>query len=211
MKIFLLEDDCSLNESIKEILESENFIVDSFDDGLKAYENISKYYDLYIFDINVPNVDGLGLLEYLKTINHNAKVIIISANINIIKIKEAYKKGCDDYLKKPFDLEELILKINKFTQNIHKIYLDEQYSFDTKYKKLFFNNSEIDLTIYEKKLLLLLIINRGKNINHNQIEDFVYDGVTKSSDSIRSLIKRLKKKLPHNLVNNSFSEGYFIK
>ena len=89
MKIFLLEDDCSLNDSIKEILESEKFVVDSFDDGLKAYENISTYYDLYIFDINVPNVDGLFLLEHIKKINQNSKVIIISANINITKLKEA--------------------------------------------------------------------------------------------------------------------------
>src|SRR5574344_2153303 len=193
MKIFLLEDDCSLNDSIKEILESEKFVVDSFDDGLKAYENISTYYDLYIFDINVPNVDGLFLLEHIKKINQNSKVIIISANINITKLKEAYKKGCDDYLKKPFDLEELLLKVNKFTQNLNRVYLEESYFFDTKDEKLYFKNSEVELTSIEIKLLLLLVLNKGNNIGRNQIEDFVYDGVAKSSDSIRSLIKRLKK------------------
>lgn len=211
MKIFLLEDDCSLNDSIKEILESEKFIVDSFYDGLIAYENISKYYELYIFDINVPNLDGLVLLEHIKNINPNSKVIIISANINIDKLKEAYNKGCDDYLKKPFDLEELLLKVNKFTQNLNRVYLEESYFFDTKDEKLYFKNSEVELTLNEKKLLLLLVLNKGNNISQNQIEDFVYDGVAKSSDSIRSLIKRLKKKLPENLIQNSFNEGYLIK
>ncbi|MGJ0331157.1 response regulator transcription factor [Aliarcobacter cryaerophilus] len=211
MKIFLLEDDCSLNDSIKEILESEKFVVDSFDDGLKAYENISTYYDLYIFDINVPNVDGLFLLEHIKKINQNSKVIIISANINITKLKEAYKKGCDDYLKKPFDLEELLLKVGKYNQNINRVYLNSECFFDIKEKRLFVDNTEVGLTTVEAKLLLLLILNQGKSIEQTQIEEFVHDGVSKTSNSTRSAIKRLKKKLPENIIHNSFNEGYFIK
>ena len=211
MKIFLLEDDCSLNDSIKEILESEKFVVDSFDDGLKAYENISTYYDLYIFDINVSNVDGLFLLEHIKKINQNSKVIIISANINITKLKEAYKKGCDDYLKKPFDLEELLLKVGKYNQNINRVYLNSECFFDIKEKRLFVDNTEVGLTTVEAKLLLLLILNQGKSIEQTQIEEFVHDGVSKTSNSTRSAIKRLKKKLPENIIHNSFNEGYFIK
>ena len=211
MKIFLLEDDCSLNDSIKEILESEKFVVDSFDDGLKAYENISTYYDLYIFDINVPNVDGLFLLEHIQKINQNSKVIIISANINITKLKEAYKKGCDDYLKKPFDLEELLLKVGKYNQNINRVYLNSECFFDIKEKRLFVDNTEVGLTTVEAKLLLLLILNQGKSIEQTQIEEFVHDGVSKTSNSTRSAIKRLKKKLPENIIHNSFNEGYFIK
>ena len=211
MKIFLLEDDCSLNDSIKEILESEKFVVVSFDDGLKAYENISTYYDLYIFDINVPNVDGLFLLEHIKKINQNSKVIIISANINITKLKEAYKKGCDDYLKKPFDLEEMLLKIGKYNQNIKRVYLNSECFFDIKEKRLFVDNTEVGLTTVEAKLLLLLILNQGKSIEQTQIEEFVHDGVSKTSNSTRSAIKRLKKKLPENIIHNSFNEGYFIK
>ena len=137
MKIFLLEDDYSLNESIKEMLETENFIVDSFYEGDVAYENIIGDYELYIFDINVPNIDGLYLLEHIKNINPNSKVIMISANINIDQIKEAYLKGCDDYIKKPFDIEELLLKINKYTQKSHIIILDENLYFNKNDKKLF--------------------------------------------------------------------------
>ncbi|OQR40623.1 hypothetical protein AS859_10600 [Aliarcobacter cryaerophilus] len=185
--------------------------IDSFDDGLKAYENISTYYDLYIFDINVPNVDGLFLLEHIKKINQNSKVIIISANINITKLKEAYKKGCDDYLKKPFDLEELLLKVGKYNQNINRVYLNSECFFDIKEKRLFVDNTEVGLTTVEAKLLLLLILNQGKSIEQTQIEEFVHDGVSKTSNSTRSAIKRLKKKLPENIIHNSFNEGYFIK
>ena len=211
MKIFLLEDDYSLNASIKEMLETEDFIVDSFYEGDIAYENIIGDYELYIFDINVPNIDGLYLLEHIKNINPNSKVIIISANINIDKIKEAYLKGCDDYIKKPFDIEELLLKINKYIQRSNIVILDENLYFNKKEKTLFLENNELILTKNEKALLILLINNRGKKVNSTQIEDYVYDRVAKSSDAIRSLVKRLRKKISKNIILNSLDEGYYIK
>ena len=211
MKIFLLEDDYSLNESIKEMLETENFIVDSFYEGDVAYENIIGDYELYIFDINVPNIDGLYLLEHIKNINPNSKVIMISANINIDQIKEAYLKGCDNYIKKPFDIEELLLKINKYTQKPHIIILDENLYFNKNDKKLFLNNIEIELTKKERNLLILLINNKSNKVSHSQIEDYIYDRVSKSSDAIRSLVKRLRRKITKDIIFNSLDEGYYIK
>ena len=211
MKIFLLEDDYSLNESIKEMLETENFIVDSFYEGDVAYENIIGDYELYIFDINVPNIDGLYLLEHIKNINPNSKVIMISANINIDQIKEAYLKGCDDYIKKTFDIEELLLKINKYTQKSHIIILDENLYFNKNDKKLFLNNIEIELTKNERNLLILLINNKSNKVSHSQIEDYIYDRVSKSSDAIRSLVKRLRRKITKDIIFNSLDEGYYIK
>ena len=211
MKIFLLEDDYSLNESIKEMLETENYIVHSYYDGNIAYENIIDDYCLYIFDVNVPNIDGLYLLEHIKTINKNSNVIIMSANINIDKIKEAYKKGCDDYIKKPFDIQELLLKINKYTKKSYLTILDQNLYFDKIERKLFSNNIEIELTKNEKNLLFLLINNIENKVSYTQIEDFVYERESKSSDAIRSLVKRLRKKLPKDLILNSLDEGYYIK
>jgi DNA-binding response OmpR family regulator len=77
--------------------------------------------------------------------------------------------------------------------------------------RLFVDNTEVGLTTVEAKLLLLLILNQGKSIEQTQIEEFVHDGVSKTSNSTRSAIKRLKKKLPENIIHNSFNEGYFIK
>ena len=211
MKIFLLEDDYSLNESIKEMLETENYIVHSYYDGNVAYENIIDDYCLYIFDVNVPNIDGLYLLEHIKTINKNSNVIIMSANINIDKIKEAYKKGCDDYIKKPFDIQELLLKINKYTKKSYITILDQNLYFDKMERKLFLNNIEIELTKNEKNLLFLLISNLENKVSYTQIEDFVYGRESKSSDAIRSLVKRLRKKLPKDIILNSLDEGYYIK
>ena len=209
-KIFLLEDDYSLNETIKLMLDKIGFTVDSFYNGEKAFDNIIGEYALYILDINVPNIDGLTILEKIKSVNPNAKVIIISANIDIDKITEAYEKDCDDYIKKPFDLQEFRLKIRKIT-NKFEIEKIDNLSFCMREKVLSDGDTEILLTKLEKKLLFLLLNNRGKQISHNQIEEFLYDGVAKTSVAIRTLIKRLRQKLPKDTILNILDEGYYIK
>ena len=209
-KIFLLEDDFSLNESIKEMLEESGFVVDTFYNGQKAFDNILGDYALYILDINVPNIDGITLLEKVKSMNPSAKVIIISANIDIDKITQAYENDCEDYIKKPFDLQEFRLKIRKIT-NQHEIEKIENLFFNMRKRVLYENEIEINLTKSERNLLYLLINNRGEKITHNQIEEFVYNGVSKTSVAVRTLIKRLRAKLPKDSIKNSLDEGYYIK
>ena len=211
MKIFLLEDDYSLNEAIKEIIQLENHIVDNFYDGDVAFNNISNDYDLYILDINIPNINGLEILKQIKQINLKTKVIIISANINIDLIREAYTLGCDDYIKKPFNIEELLFKINRNEKKDTIIYLDINITFNTISKELIINNKTVELTKNEKNLLFLLVDNLNNKISYEQIENFVYEGTSKTSDAIRSLVKRLRKKLPKDLISNSLDEGYYIK
>jgi DNA-binding response OmpR family regulator len=211
MKIFLLEDDYSLNEAIKEIIQLENHIVDNFYDGDVAFNNISNHYDLYILDINIPNMNGLEVLKNIKNKNPKTKVLIISANINIDLIREAYILGCDDYIKKPFDLEELIFKINRYEKKNKLIYLEENIVFNLLNKELLIDGNILELTKNEKNLLFLLVENLGVKVSYEQIENFVYQGESKSSDAIRSLIKRVRKKIPKEVIFNSLDEGYFIK
>lgn len=211
MKIFLLEDDYSLNEAIKEIIELENHVVDNFYDGEIAFNNISNDYDLYILDINIPNMNGLEILKSIKNKNPKTKVLIISANININLIREAYILGCNDYIKKPFDLEELIFKINRYEKKNKLIYLDKNIAFNLLNKELIIDGEIFELTKNERNFLFLLVENLGKKVSYEQIENFVYQGESKSSNAIRSLIKRVRKKLPKELIFNSLEEGYFIK
>lgn len=210
MKIFLLEDDYSLNEAIKEIIELENHTVLNFHDGETAFNNISNEFDLYILDINIPNISGLEILKNIKAINQKTKVIIISANINIDLIREAYALGCDDYIKKPFDLEELLFKINRYEKKDKVIYLDSNIIFNISTKELLINNEIIELTKNEKNLFFLLSENIGTKITYEQIENFVYEGTPKSSNAIRSLVKRLRKKMPNDLILNSLEQGYYL-
>lgn len=214
MKILLLEDDYSLNEAIKEILEYSNYEVDSFYDGLEALTNVSNKYDLYILDINTPSVEGIDILTHIKKLNPKSKVLMISAIIDIEKIREAYKIGCNDYIKKPFEIEELLLKVERLDEeiqlnNIEVINPIAKYCYVK--KQLYINEEICNLTKNEKNFIYLLLKNKDEIISHQQIEDFVYDGENKSNDAIRSMVKRLRKKLSIDLIQNVLEEGYQIK
>jgi DNA-binding response OmpR family regulator len=193
------------------MLELNCHEIDSFYDGEVAYNNITYNYDLYILDINAPSLYGIELLKLIKKLNSQTNIIMISANININKIKEAYNYGCDDYLKKPFDIEELILKVERFDNKEKNIVLDNNTYFSLITNELYINSQKVELTKKEKDLLILLLENRGKTISYENIEDFVYKREAKTSDAIRSLVKRLRKKIPIDLILNSIDEGYFIK
>ena len=212
MNIFLLEDDYSLNSAIKESLELENHSVESFYNGLEALENLSSLYDLYILDINTPTLEGTSLIESIKKISTNIKVIMISAIIDIDKIRESYNMGCDDYLKKPFDIEELLLKIRKYDleRGETNIELSKNIYYSLSDKKFYINDKNVHLTQNEQAFLHLLILNKNSVVTNSQIEDYVYKGETKTSVAIRSMVKRLRKKLSNNIIETINQEGFTI-
>jgi len=119
MKVFLLEDDFSLNKIISLSLENKGLFVESCTNGYNAVTNIiNNKYDLYILDINVIGFDGHRVLEEIRKKDKEIPVIIISAKIDIDNIKKSYDLGCNDYIKKPFDFEELFLRIQYHLKNV---------------------------------------------------------------------------------------------
>ena len=212
MKIFLLEDDYSLNESIKEMLETENFIVDSFYEGDVAYENIIGDYELYIFDINVPNIDGIKILKKIREYYKTLPVIIISASVELDVIKQAYDFGCNDFLKKPFFIDELEIKIEKYC-NIQddKIYFDENCYFDFKSSLIDVNGKESRLTKKEKLLINLFLTKKNQVISYESIENYVWEGSFASLESIRSLIRRVRIILNKEYIQTVVDTGYIFK
>lgn len=135
MKILLLEDDLQLNEAISQYLTSTGHVVISSRDGKTALEILNEQkFDLLVLDINVPEIDGLTLLEKIHAQKRMIPTIYISALIDIEDITRAFDLGCFDYLKKPFHLKELTLRINKIMKTRivpqeHKR-ISKSYSFD---------------------------------------------------------------------------------
>ncbi|MGB5868181.1 MAG: response regulator transcription factor, partial [Arcobacteraceae bacterium] len=108
MKILVLEDNVRLSNVIKQALEQEGYKVDCFDDGDSALDALENGYTCFILDINVPNMDGISILEAIRLNHKNSPVIIMSSNHDLEKVKKSYELGCDDYLKKPFYIFELV-------------------------------------------------------------------------------------------------------
>ena len=133
MKILLLEDNKKLNETITKRLGMKGYSVLSIIDGAEAFEKITDGFSCFILDINVPNIDGIKILKKIREYYQTLPVIIISASVELDVIKQAYDFGCNDFLKKPFFIDELEIKIEKFC-NIQndKIYFDENCYFDFK-------------------------------------------------------------------------------
>ena len=116
--ILLLEDDVELGDTVKELLEYEGYGVTLVRDGTKALDqSYDVKYDLYIFDINVPEISGLELLKSLRDADDKTPAIFISALVDLNSIAQGFAVGAEDYVKKPFFPEELLIRVNaKFTQ-----------------------------------------------------------------------------------------------
>ena len=214
MKILLLEDEPALNEHIKKYFSYKGNEVVSYDDGLELLDNCNLYeFDFFIFDINVPNVNGLEILEFLRDKNIDIPVIIISALLNIEDVKRAYKLGCSDYLKKPFELIELELRMETILKQFHHINiidLNEGYSYDLQSKQIFKNKEAIILSKKQNEILYLLVKNRGKVISFSTISDYIYEDEMKDFHTISSHVRDIRKKIDIDLIKNVRGVGYLI-
>ncbi len=198
MNILLLEDNIALNKAIKRILELSDHIVSTFYDGAEVLKSISNLYDLYILDINVPNINGLELLDLIYNKNNNSKVIIITSNTDLNSLEKAYKLGCIDYIKKPFHLAELRIKTNRLDNSKNDILS-------------FFNlKNDESLSKQEKKLLLLFLEHKGKIVTYNMIDENVYENKTMTMDGLRAMIRRVRAKLNDDIIINVIDEGYRV-
>ncbi len=163
MKILLLEDNKKLNVTIKKRLELKGYKVFNYIDGQDAYDNITEGFSCFILDINVPNVDGIKILKRIREFYNEVPIIIISATVELDIIKESYDFGCNDYLKKPFFIDELEIKVEKLCQIKDEIItFDDQCYFDYRSSTITIEGETHRLTKKER-LLMNLIFNKKKS------------------------------------------------
>jgi len=216
MKILLLEDELMLNESICEFLEAQGHIVNTFVDGLDALESIKGCaYDLLILDINVPGMDGLSFLEKIHDLKIHSPAIYISALVDIEDISRAYDLGCYDYLKKPFHLKELALRIDrvKLSNDVPRVHLriSKYYSYDQEHSLLLFNNEPQTLTKRQSQIIDLLARNRGMVVDFEQFSEYIWTEAFVDNATIRAEVNRLKKTLKEDVILNIRGMGYMIE
>lgn len=216
MKILLLEDDLQLNEAISQYLTSTGHVVISSRDGKTALEILNEQkFDLLVLDINVPEIDGLTLLEKIHAQKRMIPTIYISALIDIEDITRAFDLGCFDYLKKPFHLKELTLRINKIMKTRivpqeHKR-ISKSYSFDLNTLTLYFNNEPHILSNRQLKIIEVLAINRSLVVNYDMFRIYAYNDDEIDNATIRAEVNRVKKELKEDFIINIRGSGYMIK
>lgn len=212
MKIMILEDNKRLSNVMVDALEQKNYHVTLFSDGKEALENIDNGYDCFILDINVPSVDGLSILKEIRTMDKNTPAIIISANVDLETIQNAYVKGCDEYLKKPFYMYELETKLEKLCKvEDESLFLLGCFRYDI-LKEILYDDKNTEIKLAKKEILLLDLFakNIDKIVTFEQIELYVWQGHLTTNENIRALIKRVRKKLPYNSIISQGGMGYKI-
>ncbi|WP_456485144.1 response regulator transcription factor [Hydrogenimonas sp.] len=191
-KILLLEDDVALGETIGELLEESGYEVDHVVDGdLAARKSYDNDYDLYIFDINVPEMDGFDLLESLREAEDDTPAIFISAMTDIKTIAKGFKLGADDYIKKPFFPEELLIRVNAKLAKRETLFRCKEVTFDPKTLTLKRNGNIISLGDVQLCLLRRFLQNPGQVIDRNILLECLEHP---SSAALRVAINKLKEK-----------------
>ena len=211
MKILVLEDNKILARVIKTALEKEHYKVDCFFDGEDTLDVINNGYNCFILDINVPSLDGITILKNIRDYCGSVPVLIISSNHELDKIKTSYEKGCNDYLKKPFFIYELVQKVKNLckVENTN-IKFSETCEYCFMEHILYNNGKKIILAKKEILFLELFIQNLNRIVSYEELEIYVWEGEITNLDNIRALIKRLRKKLPKNSIKIVTGLGYTL-
>lgn len=199
LKILLLEDDTILAQTMVQILEQEDYDVTLVNDGEEVMEyTYENRYDLYLFDINVPLLNGKEALKLLRDAQDNTPTFFITALRDTNSILDGFDSGCDDYIKKPFDLDELLARIKAVLKRRNPVLQYGDITFDLLENRVLKQNEEVALGNVEKEIFSLLI----KNINMTVNKTTFFDYMNKPSDSaLRVLISKLKKVLDLNITN----------
>ncbi|MEO1942177.1 MAG: response regulator transcription factor [Campylobacterales bacterium] len=214
MKILVVEDDPFIGESIQEYMELKGAKVDYFSNPLEALESVSPtYYDILLLDINMPEMDGYQFYQQFKRYRgEDIPVIFITAYSDIHHIEKAFRMGAADYIKKPFDLKELELRIRRLVYpKGERVYLTDKYWFDLSRRQLFYDGEEIPLTPNERTFLELLVRNIGKVVETEKIKDYVWEGRPVCDNTLRTQVRKLRSKLKENFIKNVRGSGYKIE
>lgn len=216
-KILVLEDDELFASTLEDFLEDEGFEVDIANDGEECLDlNYEKNYDLYIFDINVPKINGLDLLKQLRNCGDTTPSIFLTSYKDKDTLKEGFVNGCDDYIRKPVDLDELILRIKALLKRNKKqfdiVELNSTLTFNPDTKRVFENNIDLNLPVKITELLELFIENRGSIVTKEMIISKLWNvDEDYSEGSIRVYINQVKKLLGKESVSNIKGIGYKIE
>jgi DNA-binding response OmpR family regulator len=215
-KILLLEDDMALSETVADYLENLNYDVCTVYDGNSAMDTIyENRFDLLLLDVNVPDINGFEILKNARAQNITTPSIFITSLNSIVALENGFESGCDDYIRKPFVLKELklrietILKREFFHKDNSKLQIDTNIFYDIDNDLLVVNNVDIQLNNKDAKLLKLFLQNIEQVLSHETIYSALWDYDEQFSETaLRTYIKNLRKHLGKDKIVSIKKLGY---
>ncbi|MDD4109039.1 MAG: response regulator transcription factor [Prolixibacteraceae bacterium] len=221
IKLLLAEDDENLGLLLKEYLIAKGFEADLYPDGEAAYKGFMKeHYDICILDIMMPKKDGFALAKDIRIINTDIPIIFLTAKTLKDDVIEGFKLGADDYITKPFSMEELIFRIEAILRrtsmesqsSAQQVFTLGKYTFDTRKQTLSDGTESVKLTTKESDLLKLLCQNANKVLERNYaLKSIWIDDNYFNARSMDVYITKLRKHLkdePSVEIINVHGKGY---
>jgi DNA-binding response OmpR family regulator len=216
IKLFLLEDDTTLNETICDFFISEGYSIESAYDGIEAqdmlYEN---RYDLLLLDVNTPGMNGFEVLKEVRSNGVQTPAIYITSLNSINDLEKGFDSGCDDYIRKPFALKELLIRVETLLKRefFHEvkdtIKLTNHIEYNVINNELIIDNKSVNIGNKESKLLKLFMQHKGEIISHESIYDYLWGYDEEPSDTaLRTYIKNLRKVIGKESIESIKKQGY---
>ncbi len=217
-KVLLMEDDAQLSEIIKEYLEENGYDVKLATDGEEAFDMAyEEKFDIFLLDVKVPLMNGFDLLSKLRREGNETPAIFLTSLNGIEDLSRAFEAGCDDYLKKPFELKELLLRVKSISKRVFYHKADEKISigngvyFDLDSNRIQRDGETIHLSKKESLILKLLLRHRGKIVTPQMIFENAWDYEDEPSEmSLRTYIKNIRKTIGKELIENTRGQGYML-
>lgn len=215
-KILLLEDDANLNDTITEFLTDKGYDIVNVYDGNEAQEKLyESKYDLLLLDVNTPGINGFDLLKEAREGHVVAPAIFITSLDSVDDLEKGFQSGCDDYIRKPFILKELLIRVETllkrgfFHESKELIEISKNISYDSKNNELVIDGESVSLGNKESALLKLFMKNEGEVIVHERIYEHLWDFDEEPSDTaLRTYIKNLRKIIGKEKIVSIKKQGY---
>ncbi len=217
MRLLLVEDDKALSQTLQKELSGKGFAVDVAENGIDAeFMGDEEPYDIVILDLGLPQRSGLDVLSNWRKKENNLPVIILTARDSWHERIDGFKAGADDYLGKPFHVEELVMRIQALLRRTHNkvggslqcgaLKLDEEYQ-----QLIIKDHETLQLTGTEFRLLRYFMLNPGKVLSKTRLTEHVYEqDFDKDSNLIEVYIRRLREKLGKERIVTRRGQGYIF-
>jgi DNA-binding response OmpR family regulator len=217
MRLLIVEDDQELTETLQKELMLRGFAVDTTDNGIDAeFMGNEESYDIVILDLGLPQCSGLEVLANWRKSGNKLPVIILTARDSWHERIDGFKAGADDYLGKPFHVEELVMRIQALLRRTHDMTGQslqcDGLRLDEEYQQLIVNEQQpLQLTGTEFRLLRYFMLNPGKILSKTRLTEHVYDqDFDKDSNLIEVYIRRLRDKLGKERIVTRRGQGYIF-
>ncbi|MDH3400431.1 MAG: response regulator transcription factor [Chromatiales bacterium] len=201
MRLLIVEDEQNLRESLQERLRKEGFVVDSAKDGEEGLYFATEYpIDLAIVDLGLPGISGMDLIRQAREQGASMPILILTARDRWQDKVEGLQAGADDYVVKPFSIEELLARVQALLRRsggwAEPVLHSDPVSLDTRTQKVLVGERELELTSFEYRLLECLMLSAGKVLSKAELTDRLYEqDFERDSNTIEVFIRRLRVKL----------------